>query len=104
MKRRGKQPGAPLLSPGQRLHLQLIHLLAQRHALAGPQRLPPLLGRELQGIQIRLRKPGFLEAIAARREILPRKLPQDALPIRAGSGMEPADRFHRRLIQGLVRG
>ena len=91
----------------QRVHVQLVDLLAQDHALAGAQRLAPLVGAQVSAGQSGSgrRSPGSRPArcsagflrLEPMGEILVLELGEDALPVEEGAGVVPGDGLDRRL-------
>ena len=96
----------------QRVDIELVDLLAQRHALARAQRLAPFAGREVLRVEVGLGQRLLVESRSGSRvpgsaaSELGKYSLWNCVRIRscsiAGAGVDPGDRLDRRLVERLV--
>ena len=106
----GEQPDqSVLISLVERVGVELVNLLTQRHALAGPHGFAPFIGvqRRALGVDLDLRLRQLAlgklcsrePACKARGEILAFEESEDPTNVDRDAGVKPGDRLDRRLIQ-----
>ena len=111
----GEQFHRAVFAALQRIDIQLVHFLAQHHALAGAQGFAPLVGTEVFRVQVRLRQDILLkisqdvddvrmQVLEPAGEIFVLELREDALAFEQRAGVIPGDGLDRRLVERLVVG